>query len=115
MLLEPFAGDYYTQARRETATYVERLHERREALGVTLSFGTVVVEETVLGFQRKRLQDQEVIDFTALSLPTVELQTRALWYELDDVVHPFPRERLLGALHALELLERMQAQERSET
>jgi DEAD/DEAH box helicase domain-containing protein len=102
VLLEPFVGDYYTQARRETATYIERLHERREALGVTLSFGTVVVEETVLGFQRKRLQDQEVIDFTALSLPTVELQTRALWYELDELIHPFPRERLLGALHALE-------------
>jgi DEAD/DEAH box helicase domain-containing protein len=102
VLLEPFAGDYYTQARRETATYIERLHERREALGVTLSFGTVVVEETVLGFQRKRLQDQEVIDFTTLSLPTVELETRALWYELDDLIHPFPRERLLGALHALE-------------
>ena len=116
VLLEPFNGDYYTQARRETATYIERLHERRETLGVSLSFGTVVVEETVLGFQRKRLQDQEVIDFTALSLPTVELQTRALWYELDGLVAggpgvgrlrgprtaPFPKEHLLGALHALE-------------
>jgi DEAD/DEAH box helicase domain-containing protein len=113
VLLEPFTGDYYTQARRETATYIERLHECRATLGVKLSFGTVVVEETVLGFQRKRLQDQEVIDFTALSLPTVELQTRALWYELDDVVAltarrrltgraPFPKEHLLGALHALE-------------
>ncbi len=104
VLLDPFAGDYYTQARRDTATYIERLHERRETLGVTLSFGTVVVEETVLGFQRKRLQDQEMIDFTALSLPTVELQTRALWYELDELFEDqtFPRDRLLGALHALE-------------
>jgi DEAD/DEAH box helicase domain-containing protein len=116
VLLEPFAGDYYTQARRETATYIERLQERRETLGVTLSFGTVVVEETVLGFQRKRLQDQEVIDFTALPLPTVELETRALWYELDEVVsgspaarradgpkaERFPTGHLLGALHALE-------------
>ncbi len=102
VLLEPFSGDYYTQARRDTATYIERLIERREVLGVTLSFGTVVVEEVVLGFQRKRLQDQEVIDFTGLSLPTVELETRALWYELDDLIEPFPRDRLLGALHALE-------------
>ncbi len=116
VLLEPFAGDYYTQARRETATYIERLHERRDTLGVQLSFGTVVVEETVLGFQRRRLQDQEVIDFTALSLPTVELETRALWYELDELVttlpgtrrapgpsgEAFPKQHLLGALHALE-------------
>ena len=115
VLLEPFDGDYYTQAKRETATYIERLLDRREALGVTLSYGTVVVEETVLGYQRKRLADQEVVDFNTLSLPTVELQTRALWYELDGLAEPgplrrnqsrgweaFPVERVLGSLHALE-------------
>jgi DEAD/DEAH box helicase domain-containing protein len=84
-------------------------------LGVTLSYGTVVVEETVLGYQRKRLADQEVIDFNTLSLPTIELETRALWYEFDGTAEPgpsrrnrsrgweaFPLERLLGSLHALE-------------
>ncbi len=103
-LLEPFSGDYYTQVKRESMTYIERLHERRVALGVTLSFGSVVVEETVLGYQRKRLQDQEVIDFSGLSLPPVEFATRALWYELDGLLaaEPFPLEHLLGALHALE-------------
>ncbi len=103
-LLEPFGDDYYTQAKRESITYIERLHERREALGVTLSFGSVVVEETVLGYQRKRLQDQEVIDFNALALPSVEFETRALWYELDDLLaaEEFPLQHLLGALHAAE-------------
>jgi DEAD/DEAH box helicase domain-containing protein len=103
-LLEPFSGDYYTQAKRESITYIERLHERREALGVTLSFGAVVVEETVLGYQRKRLQDQEVIDFKALSLPSVEFETRALWYELDELLasNQVPLQHLLGALHAAE-------------
>jgi DEAD/DEAH box helicase domain-containing protein len=100
-LLEPFGGDYYTQAKRDSITHIERLYERRETLGVTLSFGSVVVEETVLGYQRKRLQDQEPLGFEGLTLPTVEFQTRALWYELDDVVGGgFPE--LLGALHALE-------------
>ncbi len=100
-LLEPFDGDYYTQAKRESITYIERLYEQREALGVTLSFGAVVVEETVLGYQRKRLQDQELIDFNALALPTTEFQTRALWYELEEIVGGGIPE-LLGALHALE-------------
>jgi DEAD/DEAH box helicase domain-containing protein len=103
-LLEPFAEDYFTQAKRESMTYVERLHEQRQTLGVTLSFGEVVYSETVLGYQRKGLQDHETIDFHALELPTVEFPTRALWYELDELVaaEPFPVEHLLGALHALE-------------
>jgi DEAD/DEAH box helicase domain-containing protein len=103
-LLEPFNGDYYTQSKRESMTYIERLHEQRLTHGVKLSFGEVVYSETVLGYQRKRLQDQQVIDFNALDLPTVEFPTRALWYELDELIaaEPFPSEHLLGALHALE-------------
>jgi DEAD/DEAH box helicase domain-containing protein len=103
-LLEPFTGNYFTQAKRESMVYIERLHEQRQTLGVTLSFGEVVYSETVLGYQRKGLQDHQTIDFHALELPTVEFPTRALWYELDELIaaEPFPSEHLLGALHALE-------------
>ncbi len=101
-MLEPFSGDYFTQTKRESMTYVERLLERREVLGVHLYFGEVSYSETVIGYQRKNLQDHEVIDFQTLDLPTVEFPTRALWYELDDVVAGFPVDLLLGSLHALE-------------
>jgi DEAD/DEAH box helicase domain-containing protein len=103
-LLEPFTGDYFTQAKRESMTYIERLEDRRATHGVTLSFGSVVYSETVLGYQRKRLSDQQVIDFQTLDLPTIEFPTRALWYELDELIaaEQFPSEVLLGALHALE-------------
>ncbi len=103
-LLDPFSGDYFTQTKRESMVYVERLHEHSELLGVRLSFGSVVYSETVLGYQRKRLQDHEVIDFLTLDLPTVEFATRALWFELDELLaaEPFPADQLLGALHALE-------------
>jgi len=130
VLLEPFAGDYFTQAKRESATHIERLLERRDTLGARLSFGAVVYSETVLGYQRKGLQDHRVLGFHALELPTVEFSTRALWYELDELIaggpngpsgtrrwaaepdgpsgttrrpaEPFPPELLLGSLHALE-------------
>jgi DEAD/DEAH box helicase domain-containing protein len=103
-LVRPFDGDWYTQPRKETATEVEELLDRRQALGVTLSFGTVAVTEQVLGYQRKRLSDQEAIDFTALDLPETTFTTQALWYELDENVlgGALPVERLLGALHAAE-------------
>ena len=71
---------------------------------MTLSFGEVVYAETVIGYQRKALRDHEVIDFQTLDLPTVEFSTRALWYELDELIaaEQFPSDQLLGSLHALE-------------
>jgi DEAD/DEAH box helicase domain-containing protein len=103
-LLEPFSGDFFTQAKRESMTLIERLQEQREVMGVTLCFGEVVYSETVLGYQRKALQDHQVIDFQPLDLPTVEFPTRALWYDLEELIaaEPFPFDQLLGALHAVE-------------
>jgi DEAD/DEAH box helicase domain-containing protein len=103
-LVEPFAGGWYTQPKKETDTHIERLLDRRETLGVTLSFGRVSVSETVLAYQRKRLPDHEVMDLQALDLPETTFTTQALWYELDDdlLADDFPLELLLGSLHAAE-------------
>jgi DEAD/DEAH box helicase domain-containing protein len=103
-ILQPFSGDYFTQTKRESMVFISRLEAQRTALGTTLCFGEVVYSETVLGYQRKGRQDHLVIDFQALDLPTVEFYTRALWYELDEVIaaEPFPADLLLGSLHALE-------------
>ena len=103
-LVRPFSGDWYTQPKRETDTHIERLLDRREVLGVTLSFGTVVVTEQVLAFQKKRMADHEVLDLVGLDLPQTSFMTQALWYELGpEVISPeLPLDQLLGALHAAE-------------
>lgn len=124
-LVSPFAGDWYTQPRSETDTEIVRLLDRREALGVTLSFGEVSVTDTVLAYQRRRLSDHgatsgagghQVIDIVALELPPTSFPTQALWFELpgasplaarkgDDrssLADTLPAEILLGALHATE-------------
>ncbi len=82
-LVAPFDGDWYTQPKRETDTNIERLLDRREVLGVTLSFGEVSVAETVLGYQRKRLADHAQVDLVMLDLPQTSFSTQALWFELD--------------------------------
>ena len=41
-LVAPFDGDWYTQPKRETDTAIERLLDRRDTLGVSLSFGEVL-------------------------------------------------------------------------
>src|SRR5439155_3427405 len=93
-LVEPFDGNWYTQPKKETETQIEMLLDRRETLGVTLSFGRVSVTEQVLAYQRKRLPDHEVIDLQGLDLPEVTFSTQALWYELDDelLADDFPLE-----------------------
>jgi DEAD/DEAH box helicase domain-containing protein len=85
-LVAPFDGDWYTQPKRETDTNVERLLDRREVLGVTLSFGEVSVTETVLGYQRKRLADHAQVDLVMLDLPQTSFSTQALWFELDGAM-----------------------------
>src|SRR3954451_16412132 len=102
-LINPSDGNWYTQPKRETDMEVERLLDRREALGVTLSFGQVTVTEQVHAYQRKRLPDHEVIDLNGVDLPPHSFTTQALWYELgDELLDEFPHEVLLGALHAAE-------------
>jgi DEAD/DEAH box helicase domain-containing protein len=103
-LVRPFEGDWYTQAKRETDMHITRLDDRREWLGVTLSFGTVLVTEQVVAYQSRRLSDHEVLDLVALDLPSTSFATQALWYELPPaVVAPeLPLDQLLGALHAAE-------------
>jgi DEAD/DEAH box helicase domain-containing protein len=103
-LVAPFSGDWYTQPKRETDTDIVRLLDRREALGVTLSFGDVSVTDTVLAYQRKGVSDHVVRQFIPLDLPPVSFQTQALWFELDSrqLEGEIPLETLLGALHATE-------------
>jgi DEAD/DEAH box helicase domain-containing protein len=103
-LVQPFEGSWYTQPKKETDTHIEKLLDRRDTLGVTLSFGIVSVTEQVMAYQRKRLGDHEVIDLQALDLPQTTFQTQALWYELgsDVLAEDFPLDVLLGSLHAAE-------------
>jgi DEAD/DEAH box helicase domain-containing protein len=124
-LVAPFDGDWYTQPKSDTDTEIVRLLDRREALGVTLSFGEVSVTDTVLAYQRRRLSDHaansgtgghQVIDIVALDLPPTSFATQALWFELpgagplagrvaDDprsLADTLPTEIVLGSLHATE-------------
>ncbi|MHB1809268.1 MAG: DEAD/DEAH box helicase [Solirubrobacteraceae bacterium] len=107
-LVRPFDGDWYTQPKTETETAIERLLDRRQTLGVTLSFGEVSVTETVVAYQRKRLSDHAQIDLLTLDLPQSAFRTQAIWYELPHALldpstdSELPLDALLGALHATE-------------
>jgi DEAD/DEAH box helicase domain-containing protein len=103
-LVEPFSGDYYTQAKTETTTAIVEPRRSDRRLGVELTFGSVVVTDQVVGYQKKSIQTQESLELVPLDLPQTEFETEAIWF----LPEPWMLEgleqmpRLLGSLHAAE-------------
>lgn len=128
-VVEPFAGNWWTEPKREIEVLFERLLDQREVvtasgLVVPLSFGRVTVTDTVLAYQRRKARSGEIIDLRTVDLPSVSFETEAVWYEPGGLIHgggvpgaalpaegltaeaaaltPFPTEHVLGSLHAAE-------------
>jgi DEAD/DEAH box helicase domain-containing protein len=103
-LVEPFTGDYYTQAKKETTTAIEEQELASRQLGMDVFFGRVSVTEQVVAYQKKSIRDQATLDLVALELPPTTFETEAIWYVPDedqlDGLEPLPK--LLGSLHAAE-------------
>jgi DEAD/DEAH box helicase domain-containing protein len=95
-VVEPFAGDYYTQAKKETSTDVEEPLRVERRLGLQLTFGRVSVTERVVAYQRKQIRDQSTIATVQLDLPPTTFETEAVWY--------VPSARQLEGLEAMPLL-----------
>jgi DEAD/DEAH box helicase domain-containing protein len=103
-LVEPYDGDYYTQAKKETTTAVEEPLRSERRLGVELTFGRVSVTEQVVAYQRKSIRTQETMETIALVLPETTFETEAIWFvptpEQLESLDEMPK--LLGSLHAAE-------------
>jgi DEAD/DEAH box helicase domain-containing protein len=103
-LVEPFRGDYYTQAKKETMTAIEQPLRAERRLGLELSFGRVIVTEQVVGYQKKSISTQDSLELVGLDLPETTFETEAVWFCPEDwMLEGLEREpRLLGSLHAAE-------------
>jgi DEAD/DEAH box helicase domain-containing protein len=96
--------DWYTQAKKESDTFIEAALRSRTAAGVDLCFGRVSVSEQMVAFQRKAIADGSTIETVPLLMPEVTFDTEAIWFspapELLAGIDAMPT--LLGALHAAE-------------
>ena len=103
-LVEPFAGDYYTQTKESTTTTIEGEPVASERLGVPVRFGRVVVTEQVTGYQRRSTRDGTPLSLHPLSLAPQTFETEAVWFMPPPVLLPpeSSSNRYLGALHAAE-------------
>jgi DEAD/DEAH box helicase domain-containing protein len=103
-VVEPFRGDYYTQAKTETTTAIVEPRKIEARLGLELAFGSVVVTDQVVGFQKRSIQTQEKLELVPVVLPQTEFETEAVWFLPEPwMLEGIEREpRLLGSLHAAE-------------
>jgi DEAD/DEAH box helicase domain-containing protein len=103
-LVQPFDGDWYTQAKKETNTAIEETLRSERRLGLELSFGRVAVTEQVVAYQRRSTRGGEPIDLTPLDLPETTFDTEAVWClpEAEQLGSSVQMPRLLGTLHAAE-------------
>ncbi|HLY94482.1 MAG TPA: Zn-binding domain-containing protein, partial [Gaiellaceae bacterium] len=103
-VVEPFAGDWYTQVKKETSTDVEEPLRVERRLGLELVFGRVSVTEQVVAYQKKGIRDQATIAVVHLEMPPTTFETEAVWYvptarQLDGLEQ---MPTLLSTLHAAE-------------
>jgi DEAD/DEAH box helicase domain-containing protein len=104
VVARPFSGEWYTQPKVETDTFIEEVLQTRKLGDVRLNFGHVVVNEQVIAFQRKSVADHEVLGLESIELPNTHFMTQALWYTMgeDPTVEELPLDVLQGSLHAAE-------------
>ncbi len=103
-LVRRIGADWYTQAKKETETAIVEPLRAREAAGVELVLGRIVVSEQVVGYQRKAIADGSTIEVVPLLMPETSFETEAVWFSpgvaLLDGLDEMPR--LLSTLHAAE-------------
>ncbi len=103
-VVEPFDGAEYTRVQSLEATSVDAIEQERDTLGVRLRYGAVSVTERVVGYQRVRLPDHEVLAHVELDLPAQTFSTRALWFEVPGALSAGcgdPLDCLHAAEHAM--------------
>ncbi len=103
-VVEPFKGDWYTQAKKDTMTQIVESRRVESRLGLELNFGEIEVTEQIVGYERKTMSSQERIELVPLELPPTTFATEAIWFmpESWQLAGLVEMPKLLGTLHAAE-------------
>lgn len=110
VLVEDFAGSFYTQAKTDKNVLVAGQAGVRELPGAALFFGELEVTEQVIAYQKRDMTDGHVLDNVALDLPEQTFATQAFWLAVPQGVADravgalaeSDEQALPGALHAAE-------------
>ncbi|WP_460515182.1 DEAD/DEAH box helicase [Flindersiella endophytica] len=97
--------DFTTTAREVTSIRVLEVDRTQDWGDATLSFGTVGVTGQVVGYLRRAVATGKVMDEVPLDLPSRSLETKAVWWTVDDAqvaAAGLDEASVPGAAHAAE-------------
>jgi len=104
VVVTPYSGDYYTQAKKETSTAIEEPLRSEGRCGLELTFGRISVTEQVVAYQKKSIRDQATLETVPLDLPETSFETEAIWYlpSAEQLAGLDTMPTLVSTLHAAE-------------
>ncbi|MHA1899221.1 MAG: DEAD/DEAH box helicase, partial [Promethearchaeota archaeon] len=110
IILEPFNGDYYTEAAvitsiRELGPPAKSKVVENNGKKLNVYYGDVMVEENVIGYRVKNIITDEIIDYKELDMPPLEMETKALWFTISNEDKNAIMEmkyNFAGSIHAIE-------------
>ncbi len=101
----PENAEYYTWVRSEKETEILETLASKPCTAYVARLGRLRVRERILGYEKKRLFTQELLDFSPLDLPEQVFETVGFWVEIEDtIVEKIRRAGLhfMGGIHAME-------------
>lgn len=101
----PQDAEYYTWVKSEKETEILEILASKPCTAFMARLGRLRVREHILGYEKKRLFTQELLDFTPLDLPEQVFETVGFWVEIEEsIVEKIRRANLhyMGGIHAME-------------
>ncbi len=103
--VRPVEADYYTEAHENSHILILDTRATRSLGRTSAHFGDVVVTNQVMGYRRKQLFSDNVLDIVDLELPEQTFETEAFWFTVPaETARNLEMEGgdLGGSIHAVE-------------
>jgi len=96
---------YFTRVRSEKETTILEVLKSKPVANFIVRLGRLRVTEQIVGYEKRRLFSQELLDQHALELPPQSFETIGFWLEIEDSIAQAVRAdklHFMGGIHALE-------------
>ncbi|MEJ5349141.1 MAG: DEAD/DEAH box helicase [Desulfosoma sp.] len=101
----PENAEYYTWVKSEKETEILETLASKPCTAFVARLGRLRVRERILGYEKKRLFTQELLDFSPLDLPEQVFETVGFWVEIEEIIVEKIRRaglHFMGGIHAME-------------